>query len=168
MSATSKALQCRRCPAAVMRRLLRNMSDRAWGEKAKQRKEDIHTYILFMYVCMYPTEMTVRIRTQKCMTELFLLKELGERTEVENNLESDKKSDNKNRALDLPHTVTTAGVFPQFLYYHLLLVQGRAGSKLRKSQESKSKSELGSGECGVRVFVVRSGGGCGGAGVGTY
>jgi hypothetical protein len=33
------------------------------------------------------------------------------RTEVENNLQSDKKSDNKNRALDLPHTVTTAGVF---------------------------------------------------------
>jgi hypothetical protein len=97
------------------------------------------------------------------MAELFLLKELGERTEVEDNVQSDSK----NRALDLPHTVTTAGTFHQFLYHHFLLVQGRAGTKLRESQESKSKSELGSGECG-RVVVVRSGGGCGGAGVGRY
>ena len=87
-----------------------------------------------------PTGTTVIIHTQKCMTELFLLKELGERTEVQNNLQSD----NKNRALDLPHTVTTAGIFSQFLYYHVPLVPGRAGTKLRKSQESKSKSELGS------------------------
>ena len=116
-----------------------------------------------------PTGMTVRIRTQKCMTELYLLlKEFGGRAEVENSLQSDNKT-----GLSICHIPSQLLVlFLSFCtitccLYHVVLVPNweKVRNRNRSLNSSLHVSSLqcqdsvvswGRERCGERGFVTTS------------